>query len=57
MEREAIRRRERLYVGGEWVTGPDTFPVTDLADGGTFAEVAAADADASVNRPAGATQD
>ncbi|MUV59260.1 aldehyde dehydrogenase [Halobacterium sp. CBA1126] len=43
MEREAIRRRERLYVGGEWVTGPDTFPVTDLADGGTFAEVAAAD--------------
>jgi glyceraldehyde-3-phosphate dehydrogenase [NAD(P)+] len=43
MGQEAIRRRERLYVGGEWVAGPDTFPVTDLADGGTFAEVAAAD--------------
>jgi glyceraldehyde-3-phosphate dehydrogenase [NAD(P)+] len=43
MGQEAIRRRERLYVDGEWVAGPDTFPVTDLADGGTFAEVAAAD--------------
>ncbi|MFB6268369.1 MAG: aldehyde dehydrogenase [Halobacterium sp.] len=43
MGQEAMRRRERLYVGGEWVAGPDTFPVTDLADGGTFAEVAAAD--------------
>ena len=43
MGQEAIRRRERLYVGGEWVAGPNTVPVTDLADGGTFAEVAAAD--------------
>ncbi|WP_336037669.1 aldehyde dehydrogenase family protein [Halobacterium yunchengense] len=43
MGQEAMRRRERLYVGGEWVSGPDTFSVTDLADGGTFADVAAAD--------------
>ncbi|MFB6073233.1 MAG: aldehyde dehydrogenase [Halobacterium sp.] len=45
MGQQAIRRRERPYVDGEWVSGGDAVPVTDLADGGTFASVAAADAD------------
>ncbi|MFC3476228.1 aldehyde dehydrogenase family protein [Halobacterium litoreum] len=45
MGQRAIRRRERPYVGGEWVSGGDAVPVTDLADGGTFASVAGADED------------
>jgi len=45
MEQNAIHRRERPYVAGEWVSGGDPMSVSDLADGGTFASVAAADAD------------
>ena len=41
-EQNAIHRRERLYIAGEWRTGADTIEVTDLAEGGVFAEVAAA---------------
>lgn len=40
-EQTAIHRRERLYIAGEWRAGTDTIEVTDLADGGVFAEVAA----------------
>lgn len=41
-EQDAIHRRERLYIAGEWRTGEETLAVTDLADGGVFAEVGAA---------------
>ncbi|MFC6734284.1 MULTISPECIES: aldehyde dehydrogenase [unclassified Haladaptatus] len=34
-----------LFIGGKWQTPPDVIEVTDLADGGIFAQVAAADAD------------
>ncbi|MFC7199487.1 aldehyde dehydrogenase family protein [Halospeciosus flavus] len=43
MGQESIHRRERLYIDGEWSEGADVIEVTDLADGGSFAEVAAAD--------------
>jgi glyceraldehyde-3-phosphate dehydrogenase [NAD(P)+] len=36
------REREQLLVGGEWRTPDDYIRVTDLADGGQFARVAAA---------------
>jgi len=36
-------RQGRLYLNGEWVDGAGTIEVTDLADGGTFAEVQTAD--------------
>jgi glyceraldehyde-3-phosphate dehydrogenase [NAD(P)+] len=42
METTAAQRRERVYVGGEWLDGDDHLTVTDLADGGTFAEVTSA---------------
>ncbi|SEV94036.1 aldehyde dehydrogenase family protein [Halobacterium jilantaiense] len=45
MEHNAIHRRERPFVAGEWVSGGDALPVSDLADGGTFASVEAASAD------------
>jgi len=38
-----VQRKERLYLGGEWVDADDELAVADLADGGTFARVAAAD--------------
>jgi len=41
METRAAQRSERAYVGGEWLGGDDRLSVTDLADGGTFAEVTA----------------
>ena len=44
MEHNAIHRRERPFVAGEWVSGGDPLPVSDLADGGTFASVEAASA-------------
>jgi glyceraldehyde-3-phosphate dehydrogenase [NAD(P)+] len=44
MEQNAIHRRERPFVAGEWVSDGDPMPVSDLADGGTFASVAAASA-------------
>ncbi|AAG19367.1 MULTISPECIES: aldehyde dehydrogenase family protein [Halobacterium] len=43
MEQNAIQRRERPFVAGEWVSDGEPLPVSDLADGGTFASVAAAD--------------
>ena len=39
---EATTLRKRLFVDGDWLDGEETIAVTDLADGGTFAEVAAA---------------
>jgi glyceraldehyde-3-phosphate dehydrogenase [NAD(P)+] len=33
---------EELYIGGRWRPGAESIEVTDLADGGTFASVAAA---------------
>ena len=42
METSIAHRRERLYVGGEWIDTEETITVSDLAAGGTFAEVAAA---------------
>ena len=44
MATRIAHRRERLYVDGEWLETEGTLSVTDLADGGTFAEVAAATA-------------
>ena len=44
MEHNAIHRRERPFVAGEWVSGGDPLSVSDLADGGTFASVEAASA-------------
>ena len=42
MATRTAQRKERLLVDGEWVDGADVIPVTDLADGGHFAEVVAA---------------
>lgn len=39
------QRRERIYVDGEWLDTENTLSVTDLADGGTFAEIDAAGPD------------
>ncbi|MFC4544692.1 aldehyde dehydrogenase family protein [Halosolutus amylolyticus] len=42
MATRVAQRRERIYVDGEWIETDDTLSVTDLADGGTFAQIAAA---------------
>jgi glyceraldehyde-3-phosphate dehydrogenase [NAD(P)+] len=42
MSQQSLHRRERLYVDGDWRDADDVLQVTDLADGGTFAQVAAA---------------
>src|SRR6056297_1633000 len=42
MSQRPLQRRERLYVDGDWLDADDALDVTDLADGGTFARVAAA---------------
>ncbi|WP_255166968.1 aldehyde dehydrogenase family protein [Natrononativus amylolyticus] len=42
MATRVAQRRERIYVDGEWLETENTLSVTDLADGGTFAAVAAA---------------
>lgn len=42
MSQQPLHRRERLYIDGEWRDAEDALEVTDLADGGTFAQVAAA---------------
>ncbi|WP_115863827.1 aldehyde dehydrogenase family protein [Halorussus litoreus] len=42
MSQQPLQRRERLYVDGDWRDADDVLDVTDLADGGTFAQVAAA---------------
>ncbi|ELY98995.1 aldehyde dehydrogenase [Natrialba chahannaoensis JCM 10990] len=42
MATRAAHRRERIYVDGEWLETDDTLSVSDLADGGTFAQVATA---------------
>ncbi|ELY75026.1 Aldehyde Dehydrogenase, partial [Natrinema pellirubrum DSM 15624] len=39
------QRRERLYVDGEWIETENALSVSDLADGGAFAQVAAAGSD------------
>jgi glyceraldehyde-3-phosphate dehydrogenase [NAD(P)+] len=42
MSQQPLQRRERLYIDGEWLDADDMLEVTDLADGGSFAQVAAA---------------
>lgn len=42
MAQRPLHRRERLYIDGDWRDADDVLEVTDLADGGTFAQVAAA---------------
>ncbi|USZ68400.1 aldehyde dehydrogenase family protein [Halorussus salilacus] len=42
MSQRPLQRRERLYIDGDWHDADDVLEVTDLADGGTFAQVAAA---------------
>ncbi len=42
MATRVAQRRERIFVGGEWRETGTVIEVTDLADGGTFAGVAAA---------------
>jgi glyceraldehyde-3-phosphate dehydrogenase [NAD(P)+] len=42
MSQQPLQRRERLYIDGEWHDADDVLEVTDLAEGGTFAQVAAA---------------
>jgi len=42
MSQQPLQRRERLYIDGDWRDADDVLEVTDLADGGTFAQVAAA---------------
>lgn len=42
MSQQPLQRRERLYIDGDWHDAEDALEVTDLADGGTFAQVAAA---------------
>ena len=39
---ESTTIRKRLFVDGDWLDGEEALAVTDLADGGTFAEIAAA---------------
>ncbi len=43
MTASVVQRKERLYVDGVWVDADDEIAVRDLAEGGTFARVAAAD--------------
>jgi glyceraldehyde-3-phosphate dehydrogenase [NAD(P)+] len=45
MSQKRIHRREQLYIDGEWLDADDVLDVTDLAEDGVFAEVAAADAE------------
>ncbi|NEU57027.1 aldehyde dehydrogenase [Halorussus sp. MSC15.2] len=42
MSQQPLQRRERLYIDGEWLDADDVLEVSDLADGGSFAQVAAA---------------
>ncbi|WP_049923355.1 aldehyde dehydrogenase family protein [Halopiger djelfimassiliensis] len=42
MATRVAQRRERIYVDGEWLETENAIPVSDLADGGTFAQVGAA---------------
>ena len=37
-----VQNREELHIGGDWRTPDDYIEVTDLAEGGEFARVAAA---------------
>ncbi|MXV62264.1 aldehyde dehydrogenase family protein [Natronorubrum sp. JWXQ-INN-674] len=43
MATRVAQRREQIYVDGEWLETESVLSVSDLADGGTFAQVAAAD--------------
>lgn len=42
MATRQLRNDDRLYIDGEWESPDDVIKVTDLADGGVFARVAAA---------------
>ncbi len=42
MATRTAQRTERIYVDGEWLETEESISVSDLADGGTFAKVAAA---------------
>ena len=45
MDTSIARRRDRCYVAGEWIESGRSMPVSDLAAGGTFAEIEAAGPD------------
>ncbi|SEV94450.1 aldehyde dehydrogenase family protein [Natrinema salifodinae] len=45
MATRIAQRREQLYVDGEWIETENALSVSDLAEGGTFAQVAAAGPD------------
>ncbi len=45
MRQTAPQRTEQMYIDGAWLEAESAVSVTDLAEGGLFAEVAAADAD------------
>src|SRR6056297_3231929 len=42
MATRIAQRRERIYVDGEWLETENVLSVSDLAEGGEFAQVAAA---------------
>jgi glyceraldehyde-3-phosphate dehydrogenase [NAD(P)+] len=48
------KQQKPLYIGGEWSSGADTIPVTDLSNGGTFAQIAGADEEQALDALAAA---
>ncbi|WP_049970715.1 aldehyde dehydrogenase family protein [Haladaptatus cibarius] len=54
MTQKRLHRREQLFIDGEWLDTDDVLEVTDLAEDGIFAEVAAADAELADNALAAA---
>jgi glyceraldehyde-3-phosphate dehydrogenase [NAD(P)+] len=42
MATRSVQRKEHLHIDGDWVDAADAIEVSDLADGGSFAQVAAA---------------
>ncbi len=45
MTQKRLHHRAQLYINGEWLDGDEVLEVTDLAEDGVFAEVAATDAE------------
>ncbi|SIR05606.1 glyceraldehyde-3-phosphate dehydrogenase [NAD(P)+] [Haladaptatus litoreus] len=54
MTQKRLHRREQLFIDGEWLDADDVLEVTDLAEDGIFAEVAAAGAEQADNALAAA---
>ncbi|WP_458188570.1 aldehyde dehydrogenase family protein [Haladaptatus sp. NG-WS-4] len=45
MTQKRLHRRDRFYIDGEWLEADDVLEVSDLAEDGIFAEIAATDAE------------